>query len=231
MKIQSVLFMSESNNHKSQSINNSKFVSLVQKPDSYTFTGAFKSFSHENSFEKPFDELLQIIINSNKYTKSEHFNDFLEVYNKKGLYGTLRTLWQATPIEKIAKTVSKHPQETLILAKTNNQSVLEIFNWGKHGFFNSIFETKSAPNDVRLLFSKNKTTLEFSLDKKGDLTVSRNVGDNFYTTTYYKETGTKKSETVQYGSFKPETTYYNKDGSKAFWKNFIYGGTPTEPIY
>ena len=162
MKILPVSFSSIQNNQ--HTLNTNKVNTFI-KADSCSFNGGFKSFSHEKEFEKPFEELLTTILNSNKIEKNKHFYAFYEVYKRKGLKGTLLSLWQANPTENIAKTVSKHVQESVVLAKSGNEPVLELFNWGKHGFFNSIFDNKTAPNDVKLLFTKNKSSFEFYLDK------------------------------------------------------------------
>lgn len=236
MKIQAIstaIFRPAATNTKQN-----QYISNNNSKDKLTFTGfdsvlkkaVTADYSRESLVYPEFDNIIKSVLENNNIVKEKYFQHLSSLYEKKGLYGVLKSLWETYPTTKIAESVSLLNQENLILAKRYNLPVIEIFKWGKHGFFNSLTNSRTAPNDVRLSFMNQDNLIEYTLNKNGELVVHRKIGDKTITTTYHKVTGHRKEEVIHNGG-KPEVTYYNKDGSKPFWKNFLFGGTPTEAIY
>lgn len=266
--------MIKSLNYSSKLQNNHK-ADLAQKPDCVTFTsytgileGMTKAtFDRESHVEKWFGNLMNALWTDNRMVTNETFSNITDIYIKKGLRGMLMEFWKANPSKEVKNITDQFGAKTTLTLgtlKANNSinvlgtnvdfsqkiPVIKLGNLGKHGFFNSLFEKETAPNDIRLLFSNcnaidaNPITLkndrdfiskmnsvELYLDKKGDLTVEQQHGETNVITHFHSLTGHKKLVIESYGDGKPESTYYNKDGTKAFWKNFFYGGVPTEGIY
>ena len=86
-----------------------------------------------------------------------------------------------------------------------------------------IVNYSGSPEDMRIGFlsDKEKGGIEFYTDKKGDLFVEQTYDRNFLNRGFYSDTGSKKIEIESYAGGKPNRTYYNKDGSKPFFKNLF----------
>ena len=219
--------------------NNLKSVHL-QKPDSLSFTGYASSLeamakaklNRESHVENYFSKIADAIWADKSIAKSPILFEMHDMYKKRGLRGILLEFWKAYPSKEFKDIVAKSEEnQVLKLAVKDNESIVKLVNWGRHGFWNGIFNNQEAPRDIRVVFANKKNSVELYVDKKGDLAVEQ-LHDKYHIfTCFHALTGHKKMTAEYYSEGKPYYTYYNKDGSKSFWKNFFNGGTPVEPIY
>ena len=153
---------------------------------------------------------------------------------KPYILGGMRTF-----LEEITKPIAQVKSELrnlifdskldeLPLIKKEGKPALSLFNWGKQGFWNSIFESESAKNDVRIDFFAPDASVNLGLEKNGALYLEQNVkGEKTQIRTFHTN-GNVKSVTTQYSEAgMPTTEYFNKDGSSDLLNNFLYGGTAT----
>lgn len=236
MKIQAIstaIFRPAATNTKQN-----QYISNNNSKDKLTFTGfdnvlkkaVNTNYEKESLIYPEFEKIIKAVLEDSNIVKEKYFYDLSTLYKEKGLYGVLKSLWEANPQSKIAQSVNLITQGNLILAKRDKLPVVELFKFGKHGFFSSITSPKTASNDVRLSFMNKDDLIEYTLNNNGEMVVHRKMGDRTVTTSYHIVTGHRKEEIIHNG-VNPEITYYNKDGSKPFWKNFIFGGTRVEGIY
>ena len=194
---------------------------------------ADKKIKNLNGLEHSFNSLMKEIISDAKIEKTPYFSYLEAGFKESGFSGLLRNLRMPKSTPKINTLVEKSSENELVLAKLDGEPVLSLFNFGRYGFW----ESESSTRDMRLIFSNAEKILdkearvEFTMNKKGQYSVFQRTGQNFIDTVYYPTTGNIRRETYCYAGGKPDTTYYNEDGSKAFFENWFYGGTPTEPIY
>ena len=76
---------------------------------------------------------------------------------------------------------------------------------------------------------KNDHSIQCGLNKKGELEVWQNNDNEVVITTYHLTTGNKKCVVEHPKGGNPETTYYNADGTKSFFKNLLWGGVAIVP--
>ncbi len=193
--------------------------------------GAATTFNKDSELEKVFIQLMNEIKTDSKIIKFPDFIEIIKIFDQSGFRGVMNELWKANPTTQIMELVNKSEKDRLILATRNNKPIVELYNLGKHGFWNAITDSQEAPRDMRLCFGNNKTYMHFYLDKKGDCSLCQSIGDTTTYSAYYASTGNKKFETRHCESCAPETTYYNKDGTKAFFKNWFFGGPAIAPVY
>ena len=55
-------------------------------------------------------------------------------------------------------------------------------NFGKHGFWNSVFENESAANDMRVVFHSTEGSFEVGTNSKGKL-----VSEQYWRSGYWKK--------------------------------------------
>ena len=184
--------------------------------------GARSSVKNLNEADILIGNLIEEIEKDSNIAKEPFFYGIKKILVNDGLKGLFETITKKPGryliIEDILELAKK--EDIIPIAKQRGR-VLDITSYG------------SKPHDVHLDFAAGlrKGFIEFYTNKKGDIFVDRTYGDNFVSTGFYSDAGTKKVEVVAYGSTSPERTYYNKDGTKPFFKNWILGGTPVEPIY
>ena len=212
-------------------------VSSAAKPNNVkkdSFQPAFKGFErtlkqavknvleNDTEVEKTFSNLFNEIKDGECITKTPEYYEIADVYNKHGFRGLLYELWKSNPQPNLKKYLQN---DVIDLAKKGNKSVFQVIHLYKFGF------SKNAPNDVKLVFMnpKNDVSIEYSLNKKGELHVWQTDDNQSAITTYHLTTGNKKCTVEHSYNCNPETTYYNKDGSKAFWKNIFWGGVAIAP--
>ena len=202
-------------------------VSCVKQP---AFTGYYDvlkngtkaSVKTLKEAENLFGELISEIDKDVMITKTPFFDTIKNIFSERGLKGLFGILSQSTDsnckVENLVKTVRN---ENIVQVAKQRGDVLDVTSYS------------SEPHDIHLGFGAGlkKGYIEFYADKKGNLFVDRTYGDDFISTGLYSDTGTKKVETISYGGGKPDTTYYNKDGTKPFFKNWLFGGTSVEPIF
>mgnify|MGYP006916111251 CR=1 FL=1 len=188
-------------------------------------------FKTDREVEDLFIKMLKALIKDTSIAKQKGFEEIVGLYEKSGFRGLLTELWKAYPSKELAQILPKE-QEFLALAGEKETPVLSIFNSGRQGFWNAIFNNKNAPRDMELIFTEptDKYVATFSLSKKGNLQI---VQRNNHTSTwseFYLSTGAKKQEAVHTPDGFPETTYYKKDGTPDAIENHMHGG-PAIPLW
>lgn len=184
--------------------------------------GAKNSIKSLHEADLLFWDLIGEIDKDSKMIKEPIFNGLKKVIINDGLKGLFETITKKPGrylmIDDMLELLKK---EDVISVVRQKGHVLDITSYGR------------KPHDVRIGFSAGlrKGFIEFYTNKKGDIFVDRTYGDNFVSTGFYHDTGTKKVEVEAYGSSSPERTYYNKDGTKPFFKNWFLGGPAVEAIY
>ena len=194
---------------------------------------ADKNIKVLNELEQSFNTLMKELISDSGIEKNKYFSYFANMFKESGYRGLLENLRMPKSTPEINTLVEKSAQEGLVLAKSGDEPVLTLFNWGKHGFWQSSDSTR----DMRILFSNmekledKQAIIEYTIDKDGYYIIAQRVGKNYRETAFYSTTGNKRYDVYCYDGGKPDITYYNKDGSKSFWENWLHGGTQAEPIY
>jgi hypothetical protein len=211
-----------SNSKVTTSLNNDSF-QLSFKGYDKVLRQATKSFLlKDNQVESTFANLFREVLSSDNINKTQGFYDVEDVYYSHGFRGLLYELWKANPIEKLSKYL-KHG--TINLATQDDKPIFQLVHFDKFGF------SKHSPNDVKLVFTdpKEKYSIQYGLNEKGELDIWQTNDDQTVITRYHISTGNRKCEVFQPKDGNPETTYYNKDGSKAFFKNLFRGGVAIVP--
>lgn len=192
-----------------------------------------KRYNNLDEIEEVFNTLIKELIKDKTIKRNTNLAYLIRSYKKSGFRGLLENLRMPNSTSDINALVDKSADNGLELAKFGEEPLLMLLNFGRHG----LFDGPTSTRDMRLLFSngeklKDKNAImEFTMGKKGNYRISQRSGEDYVETVYYASTGNKKSETVCYGKGNPSTTYYNKDGSIDFFKNWFVGGTPIVPIY
>ena len=169
-----------------------------------------------------FGELINEISMDAQITKTPFFATIKNIFEERGLKGLFGILGKSTDSNiSVENLIKKVREENAVSVAKEKGSILDIVSYG------------SKPHDVHVGFSAGlrKNYIEFYTNKKGDIFVEQTSGNDYINTGFYSDTGTKKLEIESYAGGKPDKTYYNKDGSKPFFKNWLFGGTPVEPIY
>ena len=230
MKIQRVSCGSNSlyvnKNNSSNGLN--KPVAKYASYDCFNFTGARSydillkhavqcKYVNQTQIVDSFEILFNALKNASRMNKHQDFELLADLFSKTNVYEFFRTLATAKQDSAIGKMVSKAADEAIVLFGTKEAPFLDMFNWG--------FRKSNGTNDVVLTFyGIDKSNIEFGLNKKGGWKISQYDGANSIITEFYKDTGTAEKITVQYKDYAPESTFYDKDGKKPFWKNFLRGG-------
>lgn len=265
MYVQPVSLLNKTPNY-SYSLSSKKSVLPSQKPDTVSFTSYEKALKNmvvsplnrESKVENYFKILMSTILDDSSIEKMPMFSTIHSVYREKGLRGMLMEFWKAYPEKQFEHVVEDCEMGTAIILASKKitddiqEPVIKLVNWGRHGFWNNVFNRKNAPHDIRLIFSNKETShgydfaeelvnkeenlsklfsVELYLDKVGDVTVEQQYGERSLITHFYSLTGHKKLTVDSFSECKPDVTYFHKNGTKNFWKNFFIGGTPVEPIF
>lgn len=252
MKIQPVSYMPKTGMIYNNKIKSMRQDNKLQASDSVNFSGydnvlkkmAGIKLDRESNVEEHFKKVMLEIWCDNNINKSKVFEEITDIYTKKGLRGMLMEFSNPYPqmnIKNIIKNFGDDISQTICERVDNSKAVkasenisspiVKLINLGRHGLWNSMINNKKAPKDIHISFHSKSDYIELYVDKKGDLTIEQNYGDNMRFTSYYSLTGHKKKVVESYGDTKPEATYYNVDGTKNFLKNFIFGGTVVDAIY
>lgn len=211
------------NIHKKDSFNPSfeGFNTLMETFSSINYT-------KDNKLEDTFSILFNELLLSGDVLKKAGFSEIENIYRKSGFRGLLHELWKATPQPNLEKLIEKADGESVVLASKDDKPVFEIFSMGRHGFWNTVFNKKSAPRDTKLIFitPDEKYLMEFGLDEKGACQIcQKRVGETVYTT-FHNSTGNRKIVAIHpHSSGNPETYYYKPDGSDDELKNHFQGGS------
>ena len=133
--------------------------------------------------EKAMSELFFAITKENGYTKAPLYDSLWDWVAVKGTY----------LVEELCKPIAKVRsdfRDIIFQTQDNNLSIVEkdedsliyIINFGKHGFWNSVFDNEAATNDMRVVFTSKDGTFEVGTDKKGKL-----VSEQSWRTGYWKK--------------------------------------------
>lgn len=172
--------------------------------------------------EKTFINLFGELAKSPDIEKTSKYFGIADAYAKYGFRGLLYEFWKSNPVDCLKKYLVNG---TIDLAKKDNKPIFQLIHFDKFGY------SKNSPNDVKLVFSdpQEKLFIQYGLNKKGELDIWQTNEEQTVITSYHLATGNKKCEVIQPKDGYAETTYYNKDGSKSFWKNFFRGGVAIVP--
>lgn len=177
---------------------------------------------NDNLAEETFTCLIKEVTTSPDMIKSSEYYEIKDLYDRRGFRGLLYELWKSKPIESLKKFLNN---DTVVLASDNKKPLFEIIHFEGLGF------SKNAPNDVKVAFlnPKNKTSIQYGLNKKGELEIWQTGEGQTVITEFHLTSGNRKKVVEQWINCPPETTYYNADGSKSFWKNLFRGGPAIAP--
>ncbi|MBR1425414.1 hypothetical protein IJ579_07630 [bacterium] len=183
-----------------------------------------KEFKKDFEVEECFKNLLRELIEKENILRIQEFNEILKIYKDSGFKGLLEKFWKSRQPDYVEKILNKIDYGNEMKLVTFNEAPLfEMVNFGKQGF------RESSPNDIRFIFRTcdQNIAMEFGLGRNGQLKISQSdLGcGRFEFSEFHVSSGNKKVKTVQYAGGNPETTYYNKDGSKSFLRNLLSGGT------
>lgn len=184
--------------------------------------GAKSSIDNLKFAENLFGNLVSEIEWDPQIIKTQFFSVMKKLFLKRGLKGMFNVLAQTADSNLVIHdTMQKVRKDNIVsVASTKNGHLLDITSYS------------SKPYDVHLGFSSGKKGyIEFYTNKKGEIFVERTYGDEYVNTGFYSDTGTKKVEIESFAGGSPEKTFYNRDGSKPFFKNWLWGGPAVEPIY
>ena len=79
----------------------------------------------------------------------------------------------------------KSRDENVPILKCDENNQLYIFNLGKHGFWNSVFENESARNDVKLVFASQYGTFELGTTDDCELLTEQYFRSGFWRSNKY----------------------------------------------
>lgn len=175
-----------------------------------------------------FSKLFESIENNPQIKKTEYFDILKDLLKNNGLKTTLSKLGNPNQKGELGKFIKYVNEYTLTLASDNSRPVFIIHSNGPHSLIDALTNSKTAKKQVILYFQdiKKEYQMGFSLDKNGNFEL-RKLNDNYYSYTNYHPSGNRRKEVIQHHGGNPDTTYYNKDGSKSFFKNWFFGGEAT----
>lgn len=208
------------------------------KHDSVSFTcysnaitqGVHKVFKHESEAEKCFNMLIEKLLEDPKVYASQELSEIVKLYKSRGMVGVLTELWRpVSHNDTLRKLIDKAEtnEKNITLAYTDNGAVLELANWGRNGFWNSLTDNKNATRDIRIVFNypNSPASMEYGFDKKGRLNLWQYKHRGAVFTKFHKTTGHRMQQTFHSKTSNPEVYYYHANGSKNHLKNWIQGGT------
>ena len=191
------------------------------------------TFLRDIDVERAINKIFKSLNDDTTITKLKSFDFISDTYQKKGLRGLLRELWTPNPQPETKAFLHSISNEVAPLVNKTNDSIIDIYNYGPQGFWDCIRQKENSKRTVELIFSsadKDGLGLTVKLNNKGGLAVSQYRKDKMVFTEYHPSTGNHACEIVNPKYTPPYTTYYNKNGTKAFFKNLFYGGTPPVEI-
>lgn len=176
----------------------------------------------EADAEAKFKEMMDYVINSD-CKKSEEFDKMKNFYLKNGFRGLLQNLWNQNQNGSLDNLID---YESLTLAQASeNKPLIQIYYLGKFDI------SKDSPNEVQIVFSdpEDKNSIFFGLNRNCELEVTQKSEYASKYTKFHLPTGNRKCTVERPTGGNIETTYYNKDGQRSFWKNFLFGGVTIVP--
>ena len=121
-----------------------------------------------------FSDLYKALINTPNITKMPDLTTFtqcnLSVWNVASFINAL-----SKPIKEVPgflrDIVFKSEDENISLIKMGSEDALCMYNLGKFGFFNCLFNSQDAKSDIRFAFQNKNNRFEIGSTKKGLLKV------------------------------------------------------------
>ena len=185
-------------------------------------TGMSMPMTKFKDAEEIFGKLIKEIEADKNIIKTNYFKPIVEVYENMGLPNLFKMLIKSYNSDEMVQRIVNYVRNWNILSLAKHEdSIFDVVSYS------------GKAKDIRLGFGagKEKGGIEFFTDKKGDFFVEQSHNHDFFSTGFYSNTGTVKVEVKSsYGGL-PERTYYNKDGSKPFLKNWLFGGTPVDGTF
>lgn len=188
-----------------------------------------RTFLNDIDIEKTFSKLLNTISTNDKITKLKEFYFIEKLEREKGFRGMMRELNSANPKSEARKFLNIMSTNNT-LAEQDNKPVLQLFDCGPQGFINCITDNPNSQRKVELMFmipSDKPLSASVNLNSKGEYCLNQSRDCLNLYTCFYSSTGNRRFTILQSAGGEPDKTYFNKDGSKAFFKNWFFGGTPT----
>lgn len=188
-----------------------------------------RSFLNDIDIEKTFSKLLNTISTNDNITKLKEFYFIEKLEKEKGFRGMMRELNSADPKSEARKFLNIMSKNNT-LAKQDDKPVLQVLDWGPRGFVNYMTDNPNSPRKVELMFMipENKPlSASVNLNSKGEYCLNQSRDCLNVYTCFYSSTGNRRFTILQSIGGEPDKTYFNKDGSMAFFKNWFFGGTPT----
>lgn len=209
-------------------------MSFPQEKDMLSFKGStdsfktlmekysYRNFADVSEMQEAFTKLFETVKTDNTIKKTPAFGLIDNLYKKSGFRGLLYELWKAHPGKEVKEIIELTKEDYILeLAKIDDKNVFSLANSGPYGFFNFIRENYDAKREMSLIFRDPKaerSRADFLIDKAGSF-----MFINTHTAMrYHNSTGTPKTETRLGDPI--EIIHYNEDGSKAFFKNWFFGG-------
>ncbi len=133
--------------------------------------------------ERSISDLYYSVVNEKGITKTPEQPILSEWL---GIKGTSLIEELCKPIAKVRSEfrdiIFKSQEELVPIIKKGNDNLLYISNFGKHGFWNTVFERESATNDMRIVFLSRNGSFEIGVNKKGNL-----VSEQYFNSGYWKK--------------------------------------------
>lgn len=137
---------------------------------------ARKEFTTKTEVADVFTSLITDIAKTPEMAKTYSFDHIQTLLSQKGFMGLLEELRNPKAGEKVQKMMQKAKDDDTLLASFAGNH-LQLFNLGKHGFWNRLFNKKNAPQNFVLDFNHGLDSIAIWLDKKGGLRVRQNIND------------------------------------------------------
>ena len=136
--------------------------------------------------EKAMSDLYFASVKESGITKTSVYPLLSEWLALKGTY-LIEELCK--PIAKVRSDmrdiIFKSYDENLAVLEKGDDKLIYIMNLGKHGFWNSVFENESAPNDIKVVFMADNGCFEVGTNKKGKLITEQSWHSGYWKKNVY----------------------------------------------
>ena len=201
--------------------------------DSVSFSGfntiikdaASHTFKTDKEVEEVFINIMDSIIKDKDIIKKAGFEQIQKIYQKSGFRGLLHELWIPNPNVEIKNLREQASDKLVTLALKDDRPVVKLFNMGKQGFWNLLFNRQNATYDSKLIFNipQASSYLEFGLNKTGRITLYQKSENRALHNEFHRNTG-NIAHRLLLGCGNPEATYYTKSGIEGGLNNHVFGG-------
>lgn len=134
------------------------------------------------------------------------------------LFTSLHNYENSSAPEKCKEYIKNASEHSEILARDKSGKELVTYDTTDMKYTSTNYTAQKPA--IRFKSLLDRSFIEFTMDKHGDLVLDRFTEDGGKIEHFYYKGGLKKEGTYeQYKS--ADNIYYNKDGSKAFWRNLF----------